>query len=225
MSKILPTLEEEEKIWRQGSILIGVDEVGRGPLAGPVFAAAVAFDMRDAEAMRLIATLGIHDSKKVSEKNRERIFAFLTAAHAPIWWATGEEDEKTIDRINIFKASLSAMRKAVVKVVSTLPKVKPLGGFYKGETFVFVDGRDIIPDLTINQKAIIGGDGKILSIAAASIIAKVLRDRVMRAYAKQYPQYQFEKHKGYGTKLHFELIKKYGVSPIHRRSFLRKYAH
>lgn len=206
-------MTEEEKLWHQGTVLIGVDEAGRGPLAGPVVAGAVAFDMSNTEAMAVIAELGINDSKKVSEKNRERIFEILTT-HTSIWWGIGQEDERTIDTMNILQASLSAMRKAVLAL-----EKKHTTSYTK---YLYIDGREIIPDMTADQKAVIGGDAKILSIAAASIIAKVTRDRLMHQYAEKYPQYRFEKHKGYGTKLHFDLIKEHGISPIHRKSFLKK---
>ena len=213
MNKAHPTLTEEEKLWRQRVVLVGVDEVGRGPLAGPVVACALAFDMRDKEMMQFIPELGINDSKKVSEKNRERIFEILTN-HASVWWATGEENEKTIDTMNILQASLSAMRKAVLALEKKHATSQT--------KYLYIDGREIIPEMTADQKAVIGGDAKVLSIAAASIIAKVTRDRLMYGYAQKYPEYEFEKHKGYGTKLHFDLIKKHGMSPIHRRSFLKK---
>lgn len=216
MKRAIPTLAEEEKIWRQGGILVGVDEVGRGPLAGPVCAAAAAFDLRDAETALFIGELGINDSKKLSPKKREQIFEVLTT-HPSVYWATGQADEKAIDRINILQASLRAMRHAVRGLQEKC-------GALKRKELLYIDGKEIIPEIMMNQKTIIGGDAKIFSIAAASIIAKVLRDKMMCEYAKQYPQYQFEKHKGYGTKLHFELIKKHGMSPIHRRSFLKRYA-
>ncbi|MBI3685387.1 ribonuclease HII [Candidatus Azambacteria bacterium] len=211
--KTIPTLAEEEKIWRHGGVLVGVDEVGRGPLAGPVCATAVAFDLGDAQTALFIGELGINDSKKLSVKKREQIFEALTT-HPNVYWATGQADEKAIDRINILQASLRAMRHAVGGLQEKC-------GALKRRELLYIDGREIIPEIASDQKAIIGGDAKICSIAAASIIAKVLRDRMMREYAKQYPQYRFEKHKGYGTKLHFELIKKHGMSPIHRRSFLK----
>lgn len=213
MNTTQPTLTEEEKLWHQRSVLIGVDEVGRGPLAGPVVACALAFNMQDKETMKFIPELGINDSKKVSQKNRERIFEILTTTKS-VWWALGQENEKVIDTINILQASLSAMRKAVLELERKYSILQT--------KCLYIDGREIIPDMTITQKSIIQGDAKILSIAAASIIAKVTRDRLMDVYAKKYPQYQFEKHKGYGTKLHFNLIKEHGLSPIHRKSFLKK---
>ena len=248
--------EAEEKIWREGRVLIGVDEAGRGPLAGPVVAAAVALlpisvipaRFAKASARRAKAgiqhssystgfpvgpaldydrglgmtgkdiiqsdllKLGVADSKKISPKKREKIFAILTAAER-VAWAVGMVDEKAINKINIFPASLLAMRKAASQVAK---KCRAVG---LDDYAVYVDGREVIPHLVANQKAIIGGDAKVFSIAAASIIAKVTRDRLMLKYAEKYPQYQFEKHKGYGTKLHYEMIKKHGLSPIHRKTF------
>ncbi len=213
-------LTEEQRIWRQGGVLVGVDEVGRGPLAGPVVACAVAIDMSDKKHLQDFLALGVADSKKLTPKKREEISKALMA-HPAVRWGIGMADEKTIDSMNILKASLSAMRQAVIMLVSVITKEFPS---YEGNSFVYVDGREIIPDLTANQTAVINGDGTVFSIAAASIIAKVARDAMMQECAKKYPAYQFEKHKGYGTKLHFDLIEKHGMSPIHRRSFLKKHA-
>ena len=251
--------EAEEKIWREGRVLIGVDEAGRGPLAGPVVAAAVALlpisvipaRFAKASARRAKAgiqhssystgfpvgpaldydrglgmtgkdiiqsdllKLGVADSKKISPKKREKIFEFLTNDER-VSWAAGEASEREIDELNILQASLLAMKRATD---SLLEKNKRLR---EKQFFVYVDGREIIPRLLIDQKAIIGGDDKVFSIAAASIIAKVTRDRLMGEYAKRYPQYQFEKHKGYGTKLHLGMIRAHGLSSIHRRSFRYK---
>lgn len=221
MKRVLPTFAEEEKLWRRGCALIGTDEVGMGPLAGPVIAAAVYIQPPGAkDDVEELLGLGVRDSKLVSPKKRERIFQVLTA-HSRVRWAAGQVDEKLIDRINILEAGLQAMRQAVTQVVATITKEFPSYGSEEN-LFVMVDGRNIIPDLIMNQKSVIDGDAKIFSIAAASIIAKVLRDRLMCEYAKKYPEYQFEKHKGYGTKLHYALLKKHGISPLHRRSFLKK---
>ena len=224
----IPTLAEEEKIWRQGLVLVGVDEAGRGPLAGPVIAAALLImpplnskiKMQNAK-LRNSATqddfesllkLGVADSKKVSPKKREKIYEILTNDER-VSWAVGEASEREIDELNILQASLLAMKRAVDLLFEKNKKLA------KEEFYVFVDGREVIPNLAANQKSVIGGDAKVFSIAAASIIAKVTRDRLMLKYAEKYPQYQFEKHKGYGTKLHYEMIKKHGLSLIHRKSF------
>ena len=220
--------EAEEKIWRQGLVLVGVDEAGRGPLAGPVVAAALLImpplnskiKMQNAK-LRNPATqddfesllkLGITDSKKISPKKREKIYEILTNDER-VSWAVGEASEREIDELNILQASLLAMKRAVDLLFEKNKKLA------REEFYVFVDGREVIPNLAANQKSVIGGDAKIFSIAAASIIAKVTRDRLMLKYAEKYPQYQFEKHKGYGTKLHYEMIKKHGLSLIHRKSF------
>ena len=208
--RTIPTLVEEEKMWRNGQYIIGVDEAGRGPLAGPVMTAAVAIMIND--KCEELLNLGVNDSKKLSPKKREEIFKILTS-HPLVLWSVGEASEKEIDEINILQASLLAMRRAVEKLIDKNDRLE------RENFFVYIDGREVIPNLTANQKSIINGDAKVFSIAAASIIAKVTRDRLMLEYAKKYPQYQFEKHKGYGTKLHYEMIKKHGLSPIHRKSF------
>ena len=213
MQRTIPTLVEEEKMWRNGQYIIGVDEAGRGPLAGPVMAAAVAIMIND--KCEELLNLGVNDSKKLSPKKREEIFKILTS-HPLVLWSVGEASEKEIDEINILQASLLAMRRAVEKLIDKNDRLER-------ENFsVYIDGREVIPNLTANQKSIINGDAKVFSIAAASIIAKVTRDRLMLKYAEKYPQYGFEKHKGYGTKQHYEMIQKHGICRIHRRTFLKK---
>ena len=213
MQRTIPTLVEEEKMWRNGQYIIGVDEAGRGPLAGPVMAAAVAIMIND--KCEELLNLGVNDSKKLSPKKREEIFKILTS-HPLVLWSVGEASEKEIDEINILQASLLAMRRAVEKLIDKNDRLER-------ENFsVYIDGREVIPNLTANQKSIINGDAKVFSIAAASIIAKVTRDRLMLKYAEKYPQYGFEKHKGYGTKQHYEMIEKHGICRIHRKTFLKK---
>lgn len=209
-----PTLTEEEKLWHRGYTVVGVDEVGMGPLAGPVIAVAVMIRAKAAKEIEDIVALGVRDSKMLSEKKRERIFEALTA-HPLVWWGRGSVDEKTVDRINVLQAGLLAMHGAVTHVLSQKQRAPD------ERLFLCVDGVRIVPDIIADQRSIIAGDAKVFSIACASIIAKVLRDRMMHEYAQQYPEYGFEKHKGYGTKLHFEMIAKYGPCPIHRRSFLK----
>ena len=175
--------------------LAGVDEVGRGTLAGPVVAAAVILDFKNLPN-------DINDSKKVSKKNREIISTkILENSITSIGHATVEE----IDDINILRASLLAMKRAVE-------------GLSKKPKLVLIDGNHI-PDIKIESKSIIKGDNKSLSIAAASIIAKVYRDNLMTEYSKKYPGYLWEKNSGYGTKEHLEAIKNLGITPIHRTSF------
>ena len=181
------------------SLLAGVDEAGRGPLAGPVFAAAVILPEG-------CVIEGVNDSKKLSEKRREELFDIITCK--AVAWAVASEDEKVIDEINIRNATYKAMNKAV-DALSVRPE------------HVIVDG-DAVKDMTVPHTCVIKGDAKSLSIAAASILAKVSRDRYLKELDKKYPEYQFAKHKGYGTKLHYEMIEKYGVSPVHRKSFLKK---
>ena len=181
-------------------LICGVDEAGRGPLAGDVFAAAVIF------APDTVIE-GINDSKKLSEKKREALFDEIIekALFYSIQIATVEE----IEQINILNSAMLAMKRAV-ESLGTTPDL------------VLVDGNKK-PDLNIEAQTVIKGDAKSQSIAAASILAKVSRDRYMIQMAEKYPQYKFEKHKGYGTKLHYQMIDRFGESPIHRPSFLKKY--
>lgn len=177
----------------------GVDEAGRGPLAGPVYAAAVILPI-GAEIDSL------NDSKKLSEKKREELFEIINDVAISV--SVGTASEKEIDEINILNATFLAMKRAVL-------------GLEIPADYAIIDGNRA-PNLEIPAETVVKGDGKVMSVAAASIIAKVSRDRFMLKMAEQYPEYQFEKHKGYGTKLHYEMIEKYGVSPIHRKSFLKK---
>lgn len=193
-------LKYENKAIENGfEIICGIDEAGRGPLAGPVYAAAVILPKG-----HIID--GVNDSKKISEKKRE--FLYDKIIDECISYGIGIADEKEIDSINILQATFLAMKRAVDNL-----SVKP--------DIALVDGNRE-PDLNIPVQTIIKGDSKSASIAAASILAKVSRDRYMLEMAQKYPEYQFEKHKGYGTKLHYEMIEKYGISPIHRKSFLKK---
>ena len=190
---------EKQAIENGAKAVCGIDEAGRGPLAGPVFAAAVILPL-DCEIE------GLNDSKKLTEEKRDLLFdEIIEKATA---YGIASVDEKTIDEINILQADFLAMRKAV----------EMLGG--KAD-FALVDGNQY-PKTGIDELCIVKGDSKSPSIAAASILAKVSRDRYMLELDKKYPEYQFAKHKGYGTKLHYECIEKYGVSPVHRRSFLKK---
>ncbi|OGD24340.1 ribonuclease HII [Candidatus Azambacteria bacterium RBG_16_47_10] len=193
-------------------MLVGVDEAGRGPLAGPVVAAAVAICLSDDALVEEFMKLGVRDSKFILPKKREQLYGILTA-HTAVSWGVASVDEKAIDRINILQASLLAMKYAVDAMMKkqSVPQ----------QPYLYIDGRDIIPDMSVDQKAVIGGDAIVFSIAAASIIAKVTRDRMMGVYAKEYPQYQFEQHKGYGTKLHYAAMREHGPCPIHRKSFLK----
>lgn len=196
-------LDQEKRIFNQGYKLIaGIDEAGRGPLAGPVVAACVVLNPNfkvDPDKMGLIK-----DSKKLTAKKREELFKVIEECFPEI--GVGICDNKTIDKINILQATFLAMKKALGEL-----KQKP--------DFVLVDGGFKIPNYSVEQESVVRGDDLVFSIAAASIIAKVTRDRLMEKIHEQYPQYGFDKHKGYGTKIHLESLKKYGPCPIHRFSF------
>lgn len=180
--------------------IAGVDEVGRGPLAGPVVTAAVILP-------KDFHILGVNDSKQLTEKRREALYKEIT--EAAVAWSVGLRDNRVIDDINILNATKEAMKDAVDSL-----KTEP--------DHVLVDAL-VIPGVSIPQTGIIKGDANSVSIAAASIIAKVTRDHMMVEYAKHYPDYAFEKNKGYGTKAHYEGLDRAGASPIHRMSFLVKY--
>ena len=191
-------LEFEHKMQAKGYKLVaGVDEVGRGPLAGPVCVACVIMPLDD-------IIDGIDDSKKLSEKKREMLFDKIM--QKAIACQIEYVDEKTIDKINILEATKLAMKRAIENL-SVMPDI------------VLVDAVKNL-DVNVPTLPIIHGDALSYSISAASIVAKVSRDRLMCELAKKYPEYGFEKHKGYGTKQHIEAIKKYGVLDIHRKSFL-----
>lgn len=184
------------------TIVTGTDEVGRGPLAGPVVAACVSLDKNKITTIPK-ELFEIKDSKKLSEKKRDYFFEKIKTQFS---YGIGQCDHKTIDKINILQASFLAMKIAIEKSTA-----KP--------EIILVDGSQKIPNLGILQESIPKGDTKIFCIAAASIIAKVTRDKIMTEYHKKYPEYNFAKHKGYGTKEHLVAIKKHGPCPIHRLSF------
>ena len=201
-----PSFNEEKKLSKRGyKRVAGLDEAGRGPLAGPVVACAVITDFRRfGPALAGSNLKNIKDSKKLSPKRREEFYKILTR-HPAIKWGVGRVSEKVIDEINILEATKLAMKKAVEKL-----KKKP--------DFLILDGKMKL-DLPTAQKSIVKGDEKVFSCAAASIIAKVYRDRVMRKYHKKYRLYGFGKHKGYPTKYHYRMIRKHGPCQIHRKSF------
>ena len=194
------TYEYENKAHAEGfSVVCGVDEAGRGPLAGPVYAAAVILPEGLDEK-------GINDSKKMTEKKREELFDIIT--ENAVAYGIGFATETEIDEINILNATFLAMRRAVEAM-----GVKP--------DLVLVDGNRK-PGTGYEEMTLVKGDAKSISISAASILAKVSRDRYMKDLALRHPEYKFEQHKGYGTKLHYEMIEQYGILPDHRRSFLKK---
>ena len=182
--------------------IAGVDEVGRGPLAGPVVCAAVIMPLSEDKLV-----VGVDDSKKLSEKKREQLAEEIKAR--ALCYTIVEIDEKTIDEINILEATRLGMKKAI-ESLEIPPEV------------VLTDGNMTI-DTHFPQHSVIHGDALSYSIGAASIIAKVYRDKMMDEFAKTYPQYGFEKNKGYGTAAHIQAIKEYGLCPIHRRTFTKKF--
>lgn len=178
--------------------ICGVDEAGRGPLAGPVCAAAVILPFGT-------EIEGLNDSKKLSEKKREQLFDIIIEKAVDYSIAYGSLEE--IENHNILNATYLAMNRAINRL--------------RNVDFALIDGNRIPKDIKVPAAAVVKGDSKSMSIAAASILAKVSRDRLMLKYDKEYPEYQFAKHKGYGTKLHTDLIKQYGACEIHRLSFLK----
>lgn len=200
-----PNLNEEKKLWKLGyKIITGIDEAGRGPLAGPVVAGAVAID----RSFKKEALGRIRDSKKMSFKKREEVYNVLIR-HPQIFFGTGKVSEKVIDKINIFEATKLAMKRAIENLK------KKMG---EKTEFLIIDGNFSI-DSAIPQKSIIKGDEKVFSCSLASIVAKVERDRIMNRMHKKFSLYGFDRHKGYGTKLHLKMLKKHGPSIIHRVSF------
>ena len=204
----LTAMKECDSGFTVGGSLVaaGTDEAGRGPLAGPVVAACVVlpedFDV-----------IGVDDSKKLSEKKREELFDKIQAKALAI--GVGISDNITIDQINILQATKKAMKEAFLEAETRLKEKT-------GQSIdVLLADAVTLEELDVHQEAIIKGDAKSLSIAAASIIAKVTRDRIMLEYHRQYPWYGFDRNKGYGTKAHYQGIGAYGITPIHRKTFLK----
>lgn len=196
-TKYLPTFKYECEARINGALMIaGIDEVGRGPLAGPVVAACVILPEDFPE-------IGVDDSKRLLPKKRESLANEIE--QRAICWAIGKVEPEEIDRINIYQASRLAMKRATQSMTIT-------------PGFLLIDGRANI-DIHIAQRTIIKGDQQSLSIASAAILAKVARDKMMETFHDIYPEYGFNKHKGYATKNHLEAIRKNGPSPIHRKSF------
>ena len=202
--RFLELQQYERQLKEQGiCIIAGVDEAGRGPLAGPVAAGCVIFrsDGPFPEA---------DDSKKISEKKRDALYDDIISK--ALSWGVGLADSQLIDEVNILQATHIAMKRAVEEACSRID-LKP--------EMVLID-HVRLPEFPYPQMPITHGDALSVTIASASILAKVTRDRMMLEYAKQYPEYGFDKHKGYGTKAHYDAIATYGLTPIHRRSFLKK---
>ena len=204
-AKFLDRFEFERVLWRQRVARVaGVDEAGRGPLAGPVVAAAAILPPRWAETGLPQELTGLNDSKQLTESQRERFFAFLTGCDE-IEYGIAEIDAAVIDQINILQATHRAMNDALGRLNSLPPHA-------------LVDGRPV-KTLRVPQTAIVQGDARSYSIAAASVLAKVTRDRLMQEHHAQFPEYGFANHKGYGTAQHMAAIEKHGACPIHRLSF------
>ena len=192
--------ELESEIYAEGfSLICGVDEAGRGPLAGPVYAAAVILP-------RDIVIDGLNDSKKLTEKKREALFDVIT--ERALTYGIASASVKEIEELNILNATFLAMNRAIEKL-DPVPEL------------ALIDGNRNT-GIAMPSRCVVKGDSRCADIAAASILAKVSRDRYMLTLAEKYPQYHFEQHKGYGTKLHYEALREYGPSPEHRPSFLRK---
>ena len=203
----LPSKTLEKNLFSQGyKKIIAVDEVGMGPLAGPVVVCAVEFNKKFFKK-RHKNLHWLRDSKLMASHQRKNFVAELLKERN-IEYQIGYCFPKTIDRINIYQAARLAMRRAI-------KKLRPS----KSKTFILVDGPNKIKGMDLNQMPIVKGDRKVFSIACASLIAKVFRDKMMARYAKRFPDYGFEKHKGYGTQFHRAMLLRHGRSPIHRNSF------
>jgi ribonuclease HII len=218
------TFELEKSLIEAGyKLIVGIDEAGRGPLAGPVVAGAVSFKNNYSDWDNKFLDL-IRDSKTLSEKQRESLFDFI---HENFYVGIGICDHHTIDRVNILEASFLAMKSAIASLSHNIKPAYRTGRHEKWnkKKIILLDGNKEIPNISIEQKCIVSGDKIVKSISAASIVAKVTRDRMMKEMHKKYPQYNFLQHKGYGTKIHMDALKKYGPCEIHRKSFrpVRKY--
>lgn len=212
-----PTLMHERKLWKKGvANVAGVDEVGRGALAGPVVAAAVVFfpgripdELHD-----------VRDSKTLTAAQRERLYGHIKAYAAA--WAVASVSRRIVDRINIANASIMAMHKAVTKLRISPERLLIDGRISQrqwSQNNAIASVCDLDESVRIPFSAFVKGDGRIFSISAASIIAKVARDRIMRTYHQKFPQYGLHKHKGYGTSLHYKMLRLHGPCVLHRRSF------
>ena len=196
---------EERRLWNEGkTVICGADEAGAGPLAGPVYAAAVILPDE-------LVIEGLNDSKKLTEKKREILFDQII--EKAISYAIISIDAQEIDEIDILNARMKAMDEAI-KALTVVPDMALIDGNRDHGSRYAIE---------ISHELLIKGDGRSANIAAASILAKVSRDRYMNALAKEYPVYGFEKHKGYGTKAHYAALDAYGPSPVHRKSFLKKW--
>lgn len=220
----LPTWKIEEELIKEKKLAIGIDEAGRGPLAGPVVAVASwiepdffsELEKKLSEKEKKVIKL-IRDSKTLSSKQREESFSFIKE-NSYFHFGLGQCSAREIDRLNILGATLLAMRLAVDDLLESLEEK----GIDISKSVLLVDGNRKIPGINYFQKTFVHGDSLVFSIALASIFAKVSRDKIMLDYHQKYPQYGFDQHKGYGTKLHYENLKKNGSCSIHRKSFRLK---
>ena len=200
---VVDKLQFEKQLLSQGvTYIAGVDEVGRGPLAGPVVCAAVIMPLEESEIIP-----GVDDSKKIAEKKREKLSELIK--EKALAYCIFEVSEKEIDEINILEATKKGMKEALLGL-----KIQP--------DFVLTDGNMTL-NIPFPQQSIVKGDALSYSIGCASIVAKVYRDKLMEKYAVDYPMYAFEKNKGYGTAVHINAIKEYGICPIHRKTFTKNF--
>lgn len=200
-------LRMERVLWKHGIAVIGVDEAGRGPLAGPVVAGAAILPPG-------VSLPGVNDSKQLSEKKREA--AYTAVLEQAVAWGVGIVDHQRIDLVNIRNATFEAMQAAVDGAL----QMAAARGADLGRPCLLIDGNALVPSWQGDQRWVIGGDRKVLSIAAGSILAKVTRDRMMVEYDRIYPEYGFARHKGYSAKEHFEALDRFGPCPIHRMTFI-----
>ncbi len=210
-------LQHTQELLMKGTIL-GIDEVGRGCLAGPVVAACVAIDWQNLSRIQELDTkIPLRDSKKMTRKQRKEASEVLR--EAVLGFGIGEVSAQDIDEMNILQATFLAMKRAVDHLAHS-ERVPDLS-----LATYLIDGNAKVPGVSWNQTTVIGGDDKIFSIAAASILAKEYRDSLLEEFDTAYPEYGFAQHKGYGTKLHYAAIAKHGITPLHRKTFLKAVLH
>lgn len=212
--RLLKMYEFQKEIQGGFQFLFGIDEAGRGPLCGPVTAACCILPEN-------AGILYLNDSKKLSEKKREEVYAEVIEKCEA--YGIGTSGPERIDSINILNATLEAMKEAYEACLSMLEKKGTPSDLMRPLSIVLVDGNRAVPDIKEKQITVVSGDARCPSISAASIIAKVTRDRLLYEYDKMYPEYGFARNKGYGTKEHIEALKKYGPLPVHRMTFIQKF--
>ena len=217
-----PNWEKEKKLKQENRLAIGLDEAGRGPLAGPVVAVACwiepelfAFWEQQKEEKNICPEiLLVRDSKTLSSQQREKVFAWMNN-EPRIHFGLGQCSAGEIDRLNILGATILAMRWAAEELEEKAQK----NSAWSGQPLLLIDGNRKIKGISWEQETIVSGDAQVFSIAAASILAKVIRDKMLLLFHQEYPQYGFDRHKGYGTQEHYAKLKQFGPCPLHRRSF------